>query len=81
MGARPVALVDCLNFGNPEKPEVFWQFTEAISGMSDVARKFNVAFISGNVSFYNETEGVTVNPSPIVGCVGLVDNKHIKTMI
>ena len=80
MGARPVALVDCLNFGNPEKPEVFWQFTEAISGMSDVARKFNVAFISGNVSFYNETEGVTVNPSPIVGCVGLVDNKHIKTM-
>ena len=80
MGARPVALVDCLNFGNPEKPEVFWQFTEAISGMRDVARKFNVAFISGNVSFYNETEGVTVNPSPIVGCVGLVDNKHIKTM-
>ena len=80
MGARPVALVDCLNFGNPEKPEVFWQFKEAVSGMSEVAREFNVAFISGNVSFYNETEGVTVNPSPIVGCVGLLDNKHIKTM-
>ncbi|MDO5825803.1 MAG: phosphoribosylformylglycinamidine synthase subunit PurL [Methanosphaera sp.] len=80
MGARPVALVDCLNFGNPEKPEVFWQFKESVSGMSEVARKFNVAFISGNVSFYNETEGVTVNPSPIVGCVGLVDNQHIKTM-
>lgn len=80
MGARPVSLVDCLNFGNPEKSDVFWQFKEAVSGMSDVARKFNVAFISGNVSFYNETEGVTVNPSPIVGCVGLVDNTHIKTM-
>ena len=80
MGARPVALVDCLNFGNPEKPEVFWQFKEAIDGMSDVARKFNVAFISGNVSFYNETEGVTVNPSPIVGTVGVLNNDYIKTM-
>lgn len=80
MGARPVALVDCLNFGNPEKAEVFWQFKEAIDGMSDVARKFNVAFISGNVSFYNETEGVTVNPSPIVGTVGVLNNDYIKTM-
>jgi len=80
MGARPIALVDCLNFGNPEKPEVFWQFKEAVRGMSDVARKFGVAFVSGNVSFYNETEGVTVNPSPIVGCVGLVANTNIKTM-
>ena len=80
MGARPVALVDCLNFGNPEKSEVFWQFKEAINGMSDVARKFNVAFISGNVSFYNETEGVTVNPSPIVGTVGVLNNEYIKTM-
>ena len=80
MGARPIALVDCLNFGNPEKPEVFWQFKEAISGMSDVANKFETAFISGNVSFYNETEGVTVNPSPIVGTVGVVDNAHIKTL-
>ncbi|RAP52137.1 MAG: phosphoribosylformylglycinamidine synthase II [Methanosphaera sp. rholeuAM270] len=80
MGARPIALVDCLNFGNPEKPEVFWQFKESINGMSEVARKFETAFISGNVSFYNETEGVTVNPSPIVGTVGVVDNEHIKTM-
>ena len=80
MGARPIALVDCLNFGNPEKPEVFWQFKEAVSGMSDVAGKFNTPFISGNVSFYNETEGVTVNPSPIVGTVGVVENTNIKTM-
>ncbi len=80
MGARPIALVDCLNFGNPEKPEVFWQFKEAVQGMSDIANKFNVAFISGNVSFYNETEGVTVNPSPIVGTVGVVNNNNIKTL-
>ncbi|MBE6493249.1 MAG: phosphoribosylformylglycinamidine synthase subunit PurL [Methanosphaera stadtmanae] len=80
MGARPIALVDCLNFGNPEKPEVFWQFKEAVQGMADVASKFNVAFISGNVSFYNETEGVTVDPSPVVGTVGLVSNDNIKTM-
>ena len=80
MGARPIALVDCLNFGNPEKPEVFWQFKEAVRGMSDVANKFNTAFISGNVSFYNETEGVTVNPSPIVGTVGVLNNDYIKTM-
>ncbi len=80
MGARPLALVDCLNFGNPEKPEVFWQFKEAVQGMADVANKFNVAFISGNVSFYNETEGVTVDPSPVVGTVGLVSNDNIKTM-
>ena len=80
MGARPIALVDCLNFGNPEKPEVFWQFKQAVSGMSDVANKFETAVISGNVSFYNETEGVTVNPSPIVGTVGVLDNNYIKTM-
>lgn len=80
MGGRPIALVDCLNFGNPEKPEVFWQFKQAVRGMSDVANKFNTAFISGNVSFYNETEGVTVNPSPIVGTVGVLDNNYIKTM-
>lgn len=80
MGGHPIALVDCLNFGNPEKPEVFWQFKQAVEGMSEVARKFETPFISGNVSFYNETEGVTVNPSPIVGTVGVVKNTNIKTM-
>lgn len=80
MGARPIALVDCLNYGNPEKPEVFWQFKQSIAGMSDVANKFVTPFISGNVSFYNETEGVTVNPSPIVGTVGVIENTNIKTM-
>lgn len=80
MGAEPICIVDCLNFGNPEKPEVFWQFKECIKGMSDVANTFETPVISGNVSFYNETEGITVNPSPVVGVAGLMDIKYIRTM-
>ncbi|MCE7697413.1 MAG: phosphoribosylformylglycinamidine synthase subunit PurL, partial [Methanobacterium paludis] len=79
MGAEPVCIADCLNFGNPEKPEVFWQFKECIKGMSDVANCFSTPVISGNVSFYNETEGVTVNPSPVVGVAGVMDIKDIRT--
>lgn len=79
MGAQPVCIVDCLNFGNPEKPYVFWQFSECVKGMSDIATRFQVPVISGNVSFYNETEGVTVNPSPVVGVAGLMDIKNIRT--
>ena len=56
MGAWPLCIVDCLNFGNPEKPEVFWQFRECVGGMADMARAFSTPVISGNVSFYNETE-------------------------
>ncbi|MDO5851472.1 MAG: phosphoribosylformylglycinamidine synthase subunit PurL [Methanobacteriaceae archaeon] len=81
MGATPLCIVDCLNFGNPEKPEVFWQFKECVKGMSKLTKKFETPVISGNVSFYNETEGVTVNPSPIISAVGKIDdNKQIKTM-
>ncbi len=80
MGAEPVCVVDCLNFGNPEKPDVFWQFKECIKGMSDIANTFETPVISGNVSFYNETEGITVNPSPVVGVAGLMDIKDIRTM-
>ena len=58
MGATPYAVVDCLNFGNPENPEILWQFKECIKGMSDIASKFESPVISGNVSFYNEMEGV-----------------------
>lgn len=79
MGAEPLCLVDCLNFGNPEKPEVFWQFSECVKGMADVARRFQTPVISGNVSFYNETEGITVNPSPVVSVAGLMDLKDIRT--
>lgn len=80
MGAEPLCVVDCLNFGNPEKPEVFWQFKECVKGMSDLAAKFNTPVISGNVSFYNETEGITVNPSPVVGVVGVADIENVRTM-
>lgn len=79
MGSEPLCMVDCLNFGNPEKPEVFWQFQKCVQGMSDVARRFNLPVISGNVSFYNETEGVTVNPSPVVSVAGAIDLKDIRT--
>ncbi|MBM4240266.1 MAG: phosphoribosylformylglycinamidine synthase subunit PurL [Euryarchaeota archaeon] len=79
MGAEPICIVDCLNFGNPEKPQVFWQFRECVQGMADVAKSFPVPVVSGNVSFYNETEGVTVNPSPVVGVAGIMDMENIKT--
>lgn len=80
MGAWPICIVDCLNFGNPEKPEIFWQFKECVKGMAKVAKKFKVPVISGNVSFYNETEGIAVNPSPVVGVVGKVPINNIRTL-
>jgi phosphoribosylformylglycinamidine synthase II len=71
-GAEPVGLTDCLNFGNPERPEILWQFREAIRGMSDACRALGVPVISGNVSFYNETEGRSIHPTPTVGMVGVI---------
>jgi phosphoribosylformylglycinamidine synthase len=71
-GAEPVGLTDCLNFGNPENPEVSWQFREAVRGMSEACLALNVPVISGNVSFYNETEGQSIYPTPTVGMVGVV---------
>jgi phosphoribosylformylglycinamidine synthase len=79
MGSEPICIADCLNFGNPEKPEVLWQFNECVKGMSEIARRFKTPVISGNVSFYNETEGVTVNPSPVIGVAGKMNIKDIKT--
>ncbi|MDD3408274.1 MULTISPECIES: phosphoribosylformylglycinamidine synthase subunit PurL [unclassified Methanobrevibacter] len=80
MGATPYAIVDCLNFGNPENPEILWQFQECIKGMSDMASKFKSPVISGNVSFYNEMEGVKINPTPAVGVIGVENLKNIRTM-
>lgn len=71
-GARPLALSDCLNFGNPEKPEVMWQFQQTIAGMRDACLALGLAVVSGNVSFYNETEGRAIPPTPTVAMVGLV---------
>jgi phosphoribosylformylglycinamidine synthase subunit PurL len=79
-GAKPLAITDCLNFGNPEKPEIFWQIEKAVDGMSEACRLLNAPVISGNVSLYNETNGEAVYPTPVVGMVGLVDElSHITT--
>ena len=73
-GGRPAAITDCLNFGNPEKPEVFWTFYESVRGMSDACKAFGVPVISGNVSFYNESFGNAIYPTPTVGLVGVLQD-------
>jgi phosphoribosylformylglycinamidine synthase subunit PurL len=73
IGARPLAVVDNLNFGNPEKPEVMWQFKESVEGMSQACEVLGIPVVGGNVSFYNETDGVDINPTPVVGLLGLAD--------
>ncbi|HEU4570157.1 MAG TPA: phosphoribosylformylglycinamidine synthase subunit PurL [Gemmatimonadales bacterium] len=72
-GAVPLGITDCLNFGNPEKPEVFHQFTEACRGIADACRAFEIPVTGGNVSFYNESPTGAVDPTPVVGLVGLLD--------
>jgi phosphoribosylformylglycinamidine synthase len=82
IGATPATLTDCLNFGNPEKPEAFWEFRECVRGLSDAAKALwlkgyedtPVPIVSGNVSFYNESAEGTVDPSPIIACVGLIED-------
>jgi phosphoribosylformylglycinamidine synthase len=71
-GGEPLALTDCLNFGNPEKPEIGWELAEAIEGIAEAAEELEVPVVSGNVSLYNETDGRAIPPTPVVGCVGLV---------
>jgi phosphoribosylformylglycinamidine synthase II len=72
VGARPVGVTNCLNFGNPEKPEVMWQFEEAIDGLAEACRAFEIPVTGGNVSFYNDTEGASIYPTPVLGIVGLI---------
>ena len=72
VGARPLGLTDCLNFGSPENPEVMWQFAEVIRGMRDACMALKVPVVSGNVSFYNETDSKPIYPTPTVGMVGLL---------
>ncbi len=74
VGARPLAITDCLNFGNPEKPEVMGQFEAAVRGISDACRALEIPVVSGNVSFYNETDGRAIPPTPTVGMVGLLED-------
>jgi phosphoribosylformylglycinamidine synthase subunit PurL len=72
-GARPVAATNCLNFGNPEKPEVMWQFTEAVEGIAEACRALETPITGGNVSFYNETLGKPIYPTPILGVLGILE--------
>jgi phosphoribosylformylglycinamidine synthase II len=73
-GAIPIGLTDCLNFGNPEKPGVMWQFSEAVRGIRDACLALDVPVVSGNVSFYNETDGRAIPPTPTIAMVGLLEN-------
>jgi phosphoribosylformylglycinamidine synthase subunit PurL len=73
-GAEPLGVTNCLNFGSPEKPEVMWQFQQAIAGLRDACLAFGTPVISGNVSFYNETEGRSIPPTPVIGMVGLLED-------
>jgi phosphoribosylformylglycinamidine synthase len=73
-GARPLALTNCLNFGNPERPEIMWEFAEATRGISEAAAALETPVVSGNVSFYNETSGRAIFPTPTIAVVGLLED-------
>lgn len=73
-GGKPLAITDCLNFGNPEKPEIMWQFKQAVHGIIDACEAFNTPVTGGNVSFYNETKGEGIYPTPTIGMIGLLDD-------
>ena len=74
VGARPLAVSDCLNYGNPEKPDVMWQFQQGIYGIRDACLALGTPVVSGNVSFYNDTEGRSIPPTPTIAMVGLMDD-------
>jgi len=73
-GARPLGITDCLNFGSPERPEILWQFQEAVAGIAEACRALDVPVVGGNVSFYNETMGQAVLPTPVIGAAGILDD-------
>lgn len=81
VGATPIALTDCLNFGNPERPEIYYQLERCIEGIAKACNVLGVPIVSGNVSLYNETRGTTINPTPVIGALGLLDDvtKHVVT--
>ena len=76
-GATPLAITNCLNFGNPYKPEVYWQFKEAVAGIGEACRYFNTPVTGGNVSFYNESPNASVYPTPVIGMLGLIDDASL----
>jgi phosphoribosylformylglycinamidine synthase subunit PurL len=76
-GGEPLALTDCLNFGNPEKPEIAWELEQAIEGIAQASEALLIPVVSGNVSLYNDTDGRSIPPTPVVGCVGLVPDVRL----
>jgi phosphoribosylformylglycinamidine synthase II len=76
-GGEPLGLTDCLNFGNPEKPEIAWELAQAIEGIASAAEALRIPVVSGNVSLYNDTDGRSIPPTPVVGCVGLVPDVRL----
>jgi len=74
VGAEPIALTDCLNFGNPERPEVYYQLEQCVDGMTKACQEMDLPVISGNVSLYNETRGVAIWPTPVIGALGLIED-------
>ncbi|HYU58662.1 MAG TPA: phosphoribosylformylglycinamidine synthase subunit PurL, partial [Actinomycetota bacterium] len=77
VGARPLAVTNCLNFGNPERPEVMWQFAEAVKGMGDACRALGTPVTGGNVSFYNEAGDSAIHPTPVVGMLGVLEDYRL----
>jgi phosphoribosylformylglycinamidine (FGAM) synthase-like enzyme len=73
-GAIPIGATNCLNFGNPERPEIMWQFVEAVEGLAEACRALEIPITGGNVSLYNETDGRAIYPTPIIGVVGLIED-------
>src|SRR6202007_2994224 len=75
-GATPVAATNCLNFGNPEKPHIMWQFAQVVDGMTRACEELEIPITGGNVSFYNETLGEGIYPTPVLGVVGILEDVH-----
>jgi len=77
-GGKPIAITNCLNFGNPYKPEVYWTFAECIRGMGDACRELGTPVTGGNVSFYNENPGGAIYPTPVIGMLGILEDYNLK---
>ncbi len=75
-GAKPIGITDCLNFGSPTSSEVLWQFDESVQGITEACEYFNIPVVSGNVSFYNETDGLNIYPTPVIGMVGILEKRN-----
>ena len=81
VGAEPIAITDCLNFGNPERPDVYFQLEQCVKGIAAACKVFGVPVVSGNVSLYNETRGTAIWPTPVIGALGILENASDRTNI